>query len=50
MIMQVRDNGQGINGHEVNSITSLGLLGMKERAEIWGGDFTVFGEVVRGQQ
>ncbi|QPJ63362.1 MAG: GAF domain-containing sensor histidine kinase [Candidatus Nitronauta litoralis] len=48
VIMQVRDNGQGINGHEVNSITSLGLLGMKERAEIWGGDFTVFGGSSQG--
>ncbi len=48
LIMLVRDNGKGINGHEVNSSTSLGLLGMKERAQIWGGGLTVFGESNQG--
>ncbi|GJL80094.1 MAG: hypothetical protein NPINA01_30830 [Nitrospinaceae bacterium] len=39
LIMRVQDNGKGISENEVNGNgLSLGLLGMKERAQIWGGE------------
>ncbi len=48
LIMHVRDNGKGIKESEVNSGLSLGLLGMKERAQIWGGDIDIFGKSNQG--
>jgi signal transduction histidine kinase len=39
----VRDNGRGATEAELSAPTSLGLLGMRERAALLGGDFTVEG-------
>lgn len=45
LIMRVQDNGKGITEEEVTNNLSLGLLGMKERAQIWGGEV----EIARGE-
>jgi signal transduction histidine kinase len=37
----VRDNGVGIDLEEVKNKNSLGLIGMKERARLLGGDVTI---------
>ena len=42
LVLQVRDNGRGLRALEVDHPKSLGLLGMRERAALLGGetDFT----------
>jgi len=39
----VQDNGCGISSHQVSSLRSLGLLGMRERAMVWGGNVLIRG-------
>ena len=41
--LQIRDNGCGITPEEVSSLRSLGLLGMRERAMVWGGNVQIRG-------
>ena len=41
--MRVHDDGRGIRPAEVANTRSLGLLGMRERAELLGGSFSVRG-------
>ncbi|MBT6854327.1 MAG: GAF domain-containing sensor histidine kinase [Nitrospina sp.] len=41
--LQVRDNGRGISPQQVSSMRSLGLLGMRERAMVWGGNVQIRG-------
>jgi len=35
--MSIKDNGRGITDEQIQSIKSLGLLGMRERAQMIGG-------------
>lgn len=44
----IKDNGKGIAGGEVLSSTSLGFLGMRERAVALGGEFDVAGAPLKG--
>ena len=44
LCLSVQDDGQGITGDEISDPASLGLLGMRERAEMNGGEFNVEGE------
>ena len=44
VVLQVRDNGRGITAAELASPGSLGLIGMRERALLWGGHVEVMGE------
>lgn len=37
----VRDNGKGITNEQLTRITSLGLIGMRERAQNLGGDLVI---------
>jgi two-component system sensor histidine kinase UhpB len=39
----VEDNGQGIEARKIADLQSLGLLGMRERAELLGGTVTIVG-------
>ena len=41
VILSVRDNGRGITEAELASPGSLGILGMKERAALLGGELTI---------
>lgn len=41
LILEVRDNGKGISDTEKNNTKSLGITGMKERAVILDGEFTI---------
>jgi PAS domain S-box-containing protein len=45
--LKVKDNGRGITNEELNHPKSLGLMGMRERAKIFGGDFIIKG--IRGK-
>jgi signal transduction histidine kinase len=35
--LEVLDNGCGITAEQIQNLRSLGLLGMRERAMVWGG-------------
>jgi signal transduction histidine kinase len=41
--LEVTDNGVGIQDNELHARKSLGLLGMQERALLFGGDVTITG-------
>lgn len=40
VVLRVADDGRGIREEEVDDLTSLGLLGMRERANSWDGTVT----------
>src|SRR4029434_4409806 len=46
--MEVRDNGRGITEAEINNTHSIGLLGMRERAALLGGEVTFEGQPGKG--
>ena len=43
IILEVRDNGCGITVEQIQNLRSLGLLGMRERAMVWGGYVSIEG-------
>ena len=47
-VLEVKDNGRGISEAEIHSTKSIGLLGMRERAALLGGEVRVRGEPGRG--
>ena len=48
LLLEVHDNGRGITEREISSTTSLGLLGMSERARQIGGEFEISGRAGGG--
>jgi two-component system, NarL family, sensor histidine kinase UhpB len=46
--LKIRDNGRGISNVEVDDPQAIGLLGMRERASLAGGTFTISGHRGRG--
>lgn len=48
LILQVRDNGRGITEKEIKDPHSIGLLGMRERAHVFGGEVSVSGSPGKG--
>lgn len=48
LILHIRDNGRGITQEEISSSKSLGLLGMRERALVFGGEVLISGEPEEG--
>ena len=48
LILKVSDNGRGIKGNEIADTKSLGLLGMRERALVFGGQVEITGAEGRG--
>lgn len=43
VILEVKDNGRGISKEEISNTRSMGLLNMRERAGLLGGDFKISG-------
>ncbi|HEX8847505.1 MAG TPA: PAS domain S-box protein [Pyrinomonadaceae bacterium] len=41
LVLEVKDNGKGITENEVSGVGSLGLLGMRERALLFGGEVKI---------
>ncbi|HET7377397.1 MAG TPA: ATP-binding protein, partial [Anaerolineae bacterium] len=39
--LQIQDDGRGIQAGEIRGLHSLGLLGMRERAQRLGGSFDI---------
>ncbi len=48
LILQVADNGKGIADQKSSQERSFGILGMRERALLIGGEFTINGENGKG--
>ncbi len=48
LVLEVQDNGKGVTEKELRNSRSLGVLGMRERAEIFGGSLTINGIEGRG--
>jgi len=48
LILKVRDNGKGITESEISDPKSLGLLGMRERAIVLGGELKISGTPGKG--
>ncbi len=48
LILEVRDNGRGITESEISNPRSLGLLGMRERALLLGGNVEISGTPGKG--
>jgi PAS domain S-box-containing protein len=48
LTLQVRDNGRGITESELDNLKSIGLLGMRERAQLRGGKINFQGSPGRG--
>lgn len=43
LILEVKDNGRGITQSQITNSKSLGLLGIRERALLWGGTVQISG-------
>jgi len=43
LILEVHDNGKGVSREEISAGRSLGILGMRERALLLGGELTISG-------
>jgi len=48
LVLEIRDNGRGISEEEINNTKSIGLVGMRERAALLGGEVRLRGEPKRG--
>jgi len=48
LVLTVRDNGRGISEEEIANTRSIGLVGMRERARLIGGDLVLQGAPGRG--
>ena len=50
LILKIKDNGVGIAQEQTKDFKSLGIIGMKERALILGGEVTVEGTPGKGTE
>ncbi len=48
LMLHVEDNGKGITEKELSDPNSLGLLGMRERVNTWGGSLSISGSRDKG--
>ena len=47
-LMEIKDDGEGIQADDLDKSDSLGVLGMKERAHLFGGSVSISGEPDKG--
>ncbi|EEF60976.1 hybrid sensor histidine kinase/response regulator [Pedosphaera parvula] len=48
LILEVKDNGRGITKEQISNFKSIGLLGMRERASLLGGEVVITGVPKKG--
>jgi signal transduction histidine kinase len=48
LALAIRDNGRGISAEQLSAINSLGILGMRERSLLLGGELTVSSAATSG--
>ncbi len=46
--MEIKDDGKGLQASDLDKASSFGVLGMKERAHLFGGSVTIHGEPGKG--
>jgi PAS domain S-box-containing protein len=46
--LKVSDNGKGITLEELNDAKSFGIIGIRERVHLWGGDVKIIGKPGKG--
>jgi signal transduction histidine kinase len=44
LLLEVTDNGRGISADKIESGRSLGLVGIRERMRVLGGEFRIVGQ------
>ncbi len=47
-VLRIHDNGRGITASDLRQTQSLGLVGMRERVHLLGGEFSIAGEPGKG--
>ena len=47
-VLEIEDNGIGINKKKISDLKSLGLLGMRERAVLFGGEVVITSKKGKG--
>lgn len=50
MVLKIKDNGIGIKSEQIKDFKSFGIIGMKERAMIFGGDVSIEGITGKGTE
>lgn len=50
LVLEVKDNGRGITKSQITNPKSFGLIGMRERALLWGGDIKIKGIQGKGSR
>jgi signal transduction histidine kinase len=50
LVLRVKDYGHGFNVESPNQTGSLGLLSMRERLRMVGGDFVIHSEIGKGTE
>jgi NarL family two-component system sensor histidine kinase LiaS len=50
LVLRVKDYGLGFDAESANQTGSLGLLSMRERLRMIGGEFLIHSEIGRGTQ
>ncbi|UCE40551.1 MAG: PAS domain S-box protein [Candidatus Aminicenantes bacterium] len=48
LVLKIKDNGKGIEADEVVAPSSLGLMGMRERARVFGGELSITSKPNKG--
>lgn len=48
LVLQIKDNGKGIEDDQIENAKSLGLLGIRERVKFWGGEVDIRGITGKG--
>jgi len=48
LTLEVHDNGGGVSEEQLSAGSSLGILGMRERARLLGGELTIAGALGAG--
>ena len=48
LLLSIEDDGRGIAPHEISNPRSVGILGMKERAAVFGGEVSIIGVPEKG--
>jgi len=48
LVLRVRDNGKGIAPDKISAAKSFGLMGIRERADLWGGEVKIRGAPDKG--
>lgn len=48
LLLEVADNGKGITAQQINDSRSFGIIGIRERVNLWGGQVNISGDARKG--